>query len=88
MFEVLNPTSGRVERIEKLLEYRTVPSIRRHVILEHASVGMTVHVRASGEPPWTTTALTSGDVLTMPEIGIDIIASVEPLGDQATPHRR
>ncbi len=72
VFEVLNPSSGRVDRIEKLLEYRAVASIRRYVILEHASVGMTVHVRTSGDTPWMTTALTSGDVLSMPEIGIEI----------------
>src|SRR5689334_16267230 len=27
VFEVLSPSSGRTDRIEKLLEYRTVPSI-------------------------------------------------------------
>jgi len=72
VFEVLSPSSGRVDRIEKLLEYRAVASIRRYVILEHTSVGMTVHVRTSAGAPWTTTALTSGDVLSMPEIGIEI----------------
>src|SRR4051794_41162701 len=29
VFEVLSPSSGRTDRIEKLLEYRAVPSIRR-----------------------------------------------------------
>ncbi len=72
VFEVLSPTSGRVDRIEKLLEYRMVPSIRRYIILEHDSVGMTVHARAAGDDPWTATALTAGDVLSMPEIGIDV----------------
>jgi Uma2 family endonuclease len=72
VFEVLSPTSGRVDRIEKLLEYRMVPSIRRYVILEHASVGVTVHERANGDDPWTTTALTADDVLAMPEIGIAV----------------
>ena len=37
VFEVLNPTSGRTDRIVKLREYRAVPSIRRYVILEHSS---------------------------------------------------
>ena len=72
VFEVLSPSSGRTDRIEKLLEYRAVPSIRRYVILEHASIGLTVHARAQGETAWTTTALTEGDVLSMPEIGIEI----------------
>jgi hypothetical protein len=42
------------------------------VILEHSSIGMTVHSRTSGDAPWTTTALTSDDVLMMPEIGIEV----------------
>jgi Uma2 family endonuclease len=72
VFEVLSPTSGRVDRIDKLLEYRMVPTIRRYVILEHASAAMTVHVRATGDDPWTTTALTAGEVLAMPEISIAV----------------
>jgi Uma2 family endonuclease len=72
VFEVLSPTSGRVDRIDKLVEYRMVPTIRRYVILEHTSAAMTVHVRANGDDSWTTTALTAGDVLSMPEIGIAI----------------
>jgi Uma2 family endonuclease len=72
VFEVLSPTSGRVDRIDKLREYWMVPTIRRYVILEHASVGVTVHQRANGDDPWTTTALTAEDVLAMPEIGIAV----------------
>jgi Uma2 family endonuclease len=72
VFEVLSPASGRIDRIEKLLEYRAVATILRYVILEYSSVGMTVHVRSDGETSWTTTALTGDDVLSMPEIGIDV----------------
>jgi Uma2 family endonuclease len=72
VFEVLSPTSGRTDRIDKLREYQAVPSIRRYVILEHTSVGLTDHVRLSGDDPWIATALTDGDTLRMPEIGIEI----------------
>jgi Uma2 family endonuclease len=72
VFEVLSPTSGHTDRIVKLREYRAVPSIRRYVIIEHASAALTLHARADGEHDWTTTALTSGDTLTCPEIGIAI----------------
>jgi Uma2 family endonuclease len=67
--EVLSPTSGRIDRIDKLLEYRAVPTIRRYVILEHSSTAITVYARPNGEDPWTATALMGGDVLSMPEIG-------------------
>jgi Uma2 family endonuclease len=72
VFEVLGPSSGRIDRIEKLLEYRAVPTIRRYVILGHSSAAMTVYARANGDDPWTATALTGDDVLSMPEIGIAV----------------
>ncbi|MDQ2803386.1 MAG: Uma2 family endonuclease [Pseudomonadota bacterium] len=72
VFEVLSPTSGRTDRIDKLREYRAVASIRRYVILEHTGVGVTVFARAAGEDEWRASALTAADILQMPEIGIEI----------------
>ena len=72
VLEVLSPASGRVDRIEKLREHRAVPSIRRYVILEHLGAGLTVFERADGDGDWTAAALTAGDVLRMPEVGIEI----------------
>ncbi len=72
VFEVLSPTSGRVDRIEKVREYAAVPSIRRYVILEHAGVGLTVFERGPGEDMWRAYTLTGGDTLRMPEIGSEI----------------
>ena len=72
VFEVLSPTSGRVDRIVKVREYAAVRSIRRYVILEHTSVGLTVLERSAGDQPWMITTLTAGDTLRMPEIGIEI----------------
>ena len=69
VFEVLSPTSGRTDRIVKLREYRAVPSIRRYVILEHTSIGLTVFTRAKAGEDWTAIALTGEDTLRMPEIG-------------------
>jgi len=42
VLEVISPTSGRVDRIEKVGEYKGVPSIHCHVIAEHGSAGLTV----------------------------------------------
>lgn len=72
VFDVLSSTSRRAHRIEKLLEYRAVPTIRRYAIVEHGSIGMTVHARSNVDDPWTAAALTADDVLAMPEIGIDV----------------
>ena len=71
VFEVLSPTSGRIDRIVKVREYRAVPSIRRYIILEYASMGLTVLSRAEGVHEWTATTLTADDTLAMPEIGVE-----------------
>lgn len=72
VFEVISPTSSRLDRIVKLREYAAVPSIRRYVIVESSSAALTVHARAQGDAPWTTTALTGEEVLPLPEIGLEV----------------
>jgi Uma2 family endonuclease len=74
IFEVLGLTADakRRDRITKVREYAAVPSIRRYVILDSARVGLTVMERDAPDQPWRTTNLTNGDVLRMPDIGIEI----------------
>jgi Uma2 family endonuclease len=72
VFEILSRTSGRVDRIVKVREYAAVASIRRYVILESTSVGLTVMERSGPDEVWRTTVLTNDDTLGMPEIGIEI----------------
>ena len=72
VFEVLSPTSGRTDRIDKLREYRAVPSIRRYIILEHTSAALQVLSRDQADTDWTATALTAEDTLDLPEVGITI----------------
>ncbi len=72
VFEVISPTSGYIDRVVKLREYQAVPSIRRYLIMESSAAVITVLERAEADQPWTATALTSGDVLRIPEVGIEI----------------
>lgn len=72
VFEVLSPSSDRADRIEKVQEYRAVPSIRRYVVLEYRSAALTVFSRNSGTADWTATTLTAGDTLDMPELAIAV----------------
>ncbi|MCB8883930.1 Uma2 family endonuclease [Acidisoma cellulosilytica] len=72
VFEVLSPSSGATDRVVKVREYAAVSSIRRYVILEATAVGLLVLERSSLEQAWQTTALSNGDILRMPEIGIEI----------------
>lgn len=72
VFEALGPTSGRTDRIDKLIEYRAVPSIRRYVVLEYRSAGLTVFSRTDGTADWTAAALTANGTLDIPELGISV----------------
>ena len=88
VFEVLSSTTSRTDRIIKPREYAAVPSIRRYVILESASVGLTVMERDQPNEVWRVTTLTNDDILRMPEISIEIpVAELYEdvtFGDEAT----
>jgi Uma2 family endonuclease len=70
IFEVLSESTGDTDRIVKNREYRDTPSVRRYVMLEQDRIGATVFARDGDD--WTGHVLADGDVLAMPEIGIEI----------------
>ena len=72
VFEVLSPSSGRTDRIEKLKEYRAIPSIHRYLVLENTSVGAAMHYRQTTDNEWAVTPLVAGETLVLPEIGIEV----------------
>jgi Uma2 family endonuclease len=70
VFEILSPSTSRIDRIAKLREYQATDSIQRYVILEQDSIAATIFAREGGL--WTARALTDGDILAMPEIRIEL----------------
>jgi Uma2 family endonuclease len=70
VFEVISSETARTDRIEKLREYRAAESIQRYVILEQTGIGAAVFARHGAG--WIATALTEGDTLAMPELGIAV----------------
>ena len=72
IFEVLSPSSGRTDQIEKLREYQAIPSVRRYVLLQHRGMGLTVLTRAPTAFDWTATSLVAEDTLRLPEISVDL----------------
>jgi Uma2 family endonuclease len=72
VFEVISPTSGHVDRIVKVREYAAVDSIRRYLIVESASAGLTVHERQAAGQKWTVTTVMADDLLPLPEVGVEI----------------
>lgn len=75
LFEIVSPGSSRLDRIVKLKEYQAIASVQRYVIVEQASIAVTVITRTQ-EGPWTVQVLTEGATLPLPELGIEI-----PLAD-------
>lgn|SRR6516225_8050495 len=70
IFEVVSEDTARTDRIVKVREYQATPTIQRYVIIEQKSIGASVLTRRGSD--WIATALTEGDSLHMPEIGIEI----------------
>jgi Uma2 family endonuclease len=72
VFEIVSPSSGRIDRIVKMREYAAVSSIKRYIIIESVTNGVLVLHRHAGEDPWTALALTTEDMLDLPEVGFQI----------------
>jgi Uma2 family endonuclease len=72
VFEVVRPSSSRMDRIVKAREYAAVPSIRRYVIVECSTVGLTVFERPNAEMAWSAATFTGDEILPLPEIGTEI----------------
>jgi hypothetical protein len=47
--EIINPGTGRTDRLVKVREYAAVPSILRYFLLESTSIGVTVHERKQSD---------------------------------------
>jgi Uma2 family endonuclease len=70
VFGVLSPSTSRIDRLDKLLEYQATSSIRRYVILEQDTAAATVYLKTNDV--WTVSILTGDATLAMPEIEADI----------------
>ena len=72
VFEIVSPSSGRIDRIIKVREYAAVPTIRRYVIVESAFPGLQVLARSDATEAWSTAVLSAGDILSMPEVDAEL----------------
>ena len=76
VFEVLSRASPCLGWMARVWEYGAVPSIRRCVLVDGTAVGLAVVSPAQGTGAFTADLLTGGDVLRLPEIGVEM-----PVGD-------
>jgi Uma2 family endonuclease len=74
LFEVLSDDTATTDRVQKLIDYAALPSLRSYVLLEQTAVAATLFQRDSGGD-WIASAHTEGS-LVLP--GIDVTL---PLAD-------
>jgi Uma2 family endonuclease len=68
IFEVLSDVTARIDRLDKLQEYRLLPSLRRYVLLEQVTPRAVTFAR---DASWQEQVVIDG-VLAMLEIGVDL----------------
>ena len=70
IFEVMSESTARTDRTIKLVEYRSLPSVLRYVMLEQDQAVATVFIRSEGG--WSLERLDVSGTLAMPEIGAEV----------------
>ena len=73
IFEILSPSTEHDDKTTKLVEYRSMPSVQRYVMIEQTETLMTVIARTP--TGWSIDTLDDTGTLHMPEIGIEVPVS-------------
>ena len=71
VFEVVSETAARLDLVEKRDDYQQIPTILRYIVVERTRIAATVFERAAGGDPWTERTLGPGDLVRIPEAGIE-----------------
>ena len=71
VFEIVSPSSARIDRIVKAAEYFGTPSIQSYVLLEQDFRGATVMRR--GEGRWTAEPVGGDGTIQLAEIGVELL---------------
>ena len=72
VFEVVSPTSVRIDRIVKLREYAAVPSIRHYVIVDSDLIGVTLFTRTAGHAAFEADGVPEDGAVRLPAIGVEL----------------
>ena len=70
LFEVVSDRTGTTDWTEKLVEYRSIPSLARYVMLEVANPIAVVITRVTGQ--WRIDALQPGAAIPLSDIGLSL----------------
>ncbi len=70
IFEILSEGTAKTDRTLKLLDYQSLPSVKRYILLEQDQAMATVITR--GQIGWLIEMLDASGTLSMPEIDVEI----------------
>ncbi len=70
IFEILSESTAKTDRTTKLVEYQSLPSMRRYVLLEQDQAVATVITHVGDD--WNIKMLDASETLSMPEIDVEI----------------
>ena len=70
IFEIVSPSSERIDRFVKNAEYRQAPSVQAYVIVEQDYAGATMFERAGDD--WVGRPFGPGSVLALPSVGVEL----------------
>jgi len=83
LFEVLSESTAKTDRTMKLVEYQSLPSLKRYILLEQDQAMATVITRV--ETGWKLEVLDADGTLSMPETDIEIAITELYEGLELTP---
>jgi len=83
IFEILSESTAKTDCTTKLVEYQSLPSVQRYVLLEQDQAVATVITR--GDAEWTIKMLDVNGILAMPEIDVEIAITELYEGLELTP---
>ena len=70
IFEIVSPSSERIDRFIKNLEYRQLASLRAYVLLQQDFIGAEMFLLEDAK--WSGQVFGSGAVLPLPGLGVDL----------------
>jgi Uma2 family endonuclease len=72
IFEVLSPSTERIDRHEKLINYRELDSLQEYVLVSQTEKKVEVHRRGDRPGDWSLATFLQNDIVQFQSIGLQL----------------
>lgn len=72
IIEVTSPSTGRIDRGEKLTAYRSIPSVRAYLIVDHRRRRVERHWRADAATDWSREEIVGDGSVSVPCLDVEL----------------